>query len=115
MLTDKTEEKGDLIFCLSFNYLFCSCLWWVFLAACRLSLAATSRGYSLVAVHRLLTALAPLVEEHRLWGPWASGIVAPGLGAPWHVESSQTRGQNYVPCIGRQIPIDYTTREVLIF
>ena len=30
------------------------------------SLVVTSRGYSVVAVHRLLIALASLVEEHRL-------------------------------------------------
>ena len=36
-----------------------------------------------------------------------------GLVAPWHVESSQTRGRTYVPCIGRQILNHWTTREVL--
>ena len=39
---------------------------WVFLAACRLSLAAAGRGYSLVGIHGLITAVAPLVAEHRL-------------------------------------------------
>ena len=40
-----------------------------------------------------------------------------GLVAPPHVESSQTRDQTHVPCIGRWIPIHCTTRKVwsLIF
>ena len=35
-------------------------------AVCRLSLAARSRGYSLVEVCRLLTAVVSLVVEHGL-------------------------------------------------
>ena len=35
-----------------------------------------------------------------------------GLVALWHMESSQTRGQTCVPCIGRQILIHCTTRDV---
>ena len=42
------------------------CLPWVFAAAHRFSLAAGSRGYSLVVVHELLIAVASLVTEHRL-------------------------------------------------
>ena len=38
-----------------------------------------SRGWSLAAVHGLLTAVASLVEELRLQGTWASGLAAPGL------------------------------------
>ena len=38
----------------------------VFIAACRLSLVVASGGYSLVAVHRLLIAVASLVAENRL-------------------------------------------------
>ena len=41
-----------------------------------------------------------------------SVAVVHGLAPPWHVESSQTRDQTRVPCIGRQIPIHCTTREV---
>ena len=41
-------------------------LLWVFVAACLHSLGAVSGGYSLVAVCRLLTAVASLVAEHRL-------------------------------------------------
>ena len=43
--------------------------------------------------------------------PWRTGLVAPG-----HVESSQTRDRSWklCPCIGGQILIHCTTREVLI-
>ena len=41
-------------------------LHWVFVAVCRLSLIATSGGYSLVAGHGLLIAVASLVAEHGL-------------------------------------------------
>ena len=38
-----------------------------------------------------------------------------GLVALWHVESSQTKDQTHVTCIGIQILIHCTTREVLNF
>ena len=41
-------------------------LCWVFFAASRLSLVVGSGGYSLVALHRLLIAVASLIVEHRL-------------------------------------------------
>ena len=41
-------------------------LCWIFVAACRLFLIAESRDYCLVAVHRLLIAVASLVVELRL-------------------------------------------------
>ena len=43
--------------------------------------------------------------------PWRTGLVAPG-----HMESSQTRDRSWklCPCIGGQILIHCTTREVLI-
>ena len=37
-----------------------------------------------------------------------------GLGAPRHVESSQTRDRTSVPCIARQILKNYTTREAQV-
>jgi len=37
-----------------------------FVAACRLSLVTASGGYSLVAMHGLLIAVASLVAEHGL-------------------------------------------------
>ena len=36
-----------------------------------------------------------------------------GLVVLWHVESSWTKDQTCVPCIGRRIPIHYTTGEIL--
>ena len=41
-------------------------LCWVFVAASRLSLLATSGGYSLVAMYGLLIAVASLVVDYRL-------------------------------------------------
>ena len=58
-------------------------LWlrWVLAAARRLSFVAASGGCSLVAVRGLLTAMAPLAEEHRLLGTQASGVAAHGLSS----------------------------------
>ena len=39
------------------------------------SLVAASGGYSLGVMHRLLIAMASLVTEHGLQGPWASVVV----------------------------------------
>ena len=44
----------------------------------------------------------------------ASVAVCPGIVALWHVESSRSRNQTGVPCIGRQILNHWTTREVLL-
>ena len=41
-------------------------LYWVSIAAHRLSLVVEREGYSFVAVHGLLTALSSLVAEHGL-------------------------------------------------
>ena len=43
------------------------------------SLVVASRGYSLVAVHRLLTTVASLVEERGLEGTRASVVEAHGF------------------------------------
>ena len=53
-------------------------LWlhWVFFAACGLSLAAVSRGLLFIVVLGLLTVVASLVVEHRLWGEGASVAAA---------------------------------------
>ena len=47
-------------------------LYWNFLAVRGLSLLAMSRGYALVAMRKLLIAMASLVAEHRLQGTWTS-------------------------------------------
>ena len=53
------------------NYLFIFWLHWVFVVARAFSLVATSEGYFLVVVCRLLTAVAALVMEHRISGAQA--------------------------------------------
>ena len=59
----------------------------------------------------LLTAVASLVSEHRLWsvGPslWRMDLVAPR-----HVASSQIRDRTRVPCVVRVIRNHWTSREV---
>ena len=45
---------------------------------------------------------------------WAQQLWCQGLVALQHVESSWTRDQTCVPCIGRRIPIHCTTGEVLM-
>lgn len=56
---------------------------WVFIAALKLSLVEATKGYVLVVMHRLLTAVSALVAEHRLQDAWASVVSAPGL---WSTE-----------------------------
>ena len=77
------------------------------------SLVAASGDCCLAVVRGLLIMVASLVE-HRLWGLWASVVVAPRLWrtgsglavrclvAPPHVGFSWTRGWTCVSCIGRQ-------------
>ena len=85
-------------------------LCWVFVAARGLSLVSESRGYSLAVVCGLLTAVSSLVAGQAS-GVCNSAVVAKGLADPRFVRSSQTRDQTGVPCIGRQIPNYWTTRE----
>ena len=104
---------------------------WLFLAVLGLCcctgfpLVAASGGHSLVALCRLLLAVASFVAEHRLQGVqtsimWLLGsrarteqLQCTGLVAPQHVGSSQIRDQTHVTCIGRQILNHWMTREVL--
>ena len=89
-------------------------LCWVFTAECRLSLAAVSGGYSLVAVCGLLIAAASLVAEHRLQGIEASVVVVPGLSCPEACGIFLDQGSNWCPQYqtGRRILNHLTTREV---
>ena len=52
-----------------------------------------------------------LVVAHGFQSTWAQQLWYPGLAAPQHVGSSQTRDQTHVSCIGRRILIHCTTRE----
>ena len=64
------RSKISSVFC-EYCFLKVIYLWlcWVFAAALGLSLAAVSRGYS-------------LLEKHELWSMQASGVVAHRLGCP---------------------------------
>ena len=70
-----------------YNLLRLSSLYFSFLAllalCCRMgfSVVAVSRGYSLVAMCRLLIVLAFLVAKHRVQVTWASGVIARGLSS----------------------------------
>ena len=82
------------------------------------SLVSRSGGSSPLAVRGFLIAVTSLTAEHglqvcgfqQLWHI-GSVVVAHGLVAPRHVGSSQTRDRTGVPCIARQIPNHWTTRE----
>ena len=106
-----------------FSVFFSFCLHWVFVAACRLPLAAVNGGCSWL-----------LCSGFSLWcllpsGAWALGAQpsavvtrglwvqaqqwwCTGLAAPQHVESSWTRDQAYVPCTDRRILTHCATKEV---
>ena len=70
---------------------------------CRLSLVAETGGDSLVAVHRVLTAVAPLVVEYR---PWVHGFSCPAACGIFQDQRSNQRS-----CIARQMLSPWTTRE----
>ena len=69
----------SFLFCFSlfkfifFTYLFIYSLYWVFIAACRLSPVAASRGYPLVAVCVLLLMMLPCSGDTGRWTPQVVG------------------------------------------
>ena len=72
-------------------------------------------GLSLVAVCRLLIGWGSCGARalgFSSCSTWAQYLWYLGLIALQHVDSSQTRDQTRVPCIGRQVLIHWTTREV---
>ena len=69
-------------------------------------------GLSLVVACWLLVMVASLVVDCGLYGTQAQKLWPMALVTPQHVESSQTRDQTGVPCIGRWILNHWTTREV---
>ena len=84
-----------------FIYLFMAalglcCCTWAF-SSCR------EQGLLLVALRRLLIAVASLVAEHGLQARGLQQLWHTGLVALWHVGSSWTKDRTRVPCIGRQI------------
>ena len=85
---------------ISFFFFFWLC--WFGFAAC---------GLSLVAVYRLLTAVATLVAEHKLLST-GSVLALLRLVVPRHMVSLQTRDQTCVQRIGRWMFYHWTIREV---
>ena len=87
----------------------------------RAFLSCGEQGFLLIAVHRLFTVVASLVSEHRhmsfssckVWAPERPVFLPLAFIAPQLMESSQTRGQTCVPCIGKWILTYCTNREVL--
>ena len=82
------------------------------------ALVATSRGYSLVAVCRLLLVESSLVTDRGLWAqrPQYLRFLAPehrltGMVAPRQVGPPRIRGHTCVSCAGRQILYPWTTKE----
>ena len=82
-------------------------------------------GFSLVVVSRglLCSGFFRGAQAPGMWGlqqlrlpssRCAGSVGAQEFSVPRHVESSQTRDQTPVPCIGRQILSHWTTREVLL-
>ena len=67
-----------------------------------------------IAMCGLLVAMASLVANHGLQVCWLQKLYlqCPGLVAPWHVGTSQTRDRTHVLCIGRRTFNHWTTREV---
>ena len=65
------------------------------LLCARLSVAAVSWGHSLVAVHRLLIAVASLAVEHRPWGAQALGST--GFSLQWLPLSWSTGPREHRP------------------
>ena len=74
------------------------------LSCCGVQALGTSAS---VAVTHRLSSGGLKVREHGL-----SSCDARALDAPRHLESSQTRDQTHAPCIGRQILIHCTIKEV---
>ena len=63
MLIDRQSKVPEVLVCV---YLVSFWLYWVSVAVCRLSLVVTRKGYPLIAVCRLLVAMASLIAEHWL-------------------------------------------------
>ena len=81
-----------------FIYLFLAALG---LHCCTQAFSSCGERRLLVAVRRLLLAVASLVAEHELQARGLQQLWHTGLVAPQHVGSSWTRDRNCVPCIGR--------------
>ena len=119
-------EVHGFVFIYLFFWLYC-----VFIAVQTFLLLVVSRGYSLVAMCRLLIVVASLTVEPKLWacrlqqlhhmgsvvrfpGALEHSLSGCGLVALRHVGSSGTRNQTCVSCMSRQILYHWTTMEALV-
>ena len=73
--------------------------------------SCSEQGLPFVAVSGLLVIVTSLVK-HRLQVCRLHLLWHMGLAAPRHGGSSQTRDRTHVPYMGRQIPNQWTTKEV---
>ena len=108
-------SESSTVFCIIsrlFFFFFNFWLCWVFVSVRGLSLVEVSRGHSSVQCTGLSLS-RPLLLRSTGSRRAGSVVVAhgPGLAAPRHVGSSQTRARPRVPCIGRQILNHCATRE----
>ena len=113
------------LFCFLKFYFIYFWLCWVFVAACRLSVVAASKGYSSLSYvglslwwFLLLQSTSSRHEGLSSCGLWAlecrlSRCGIRGLVALWHVGSSWTRDLTSVPCIGRWILNHWITRVII--
>ena len=65
-----------------------------------------------IAVRQLFIVVVSLVEEHKPSSSQASVVVAHGLNCSKACGIFWNQEQTHVPCIGRQILVHGTTREV---
>lgn len=85
------------------------------------SVDVVSGGYAPGVLHGLLIAAASLVGKHRFQVDNFSSCVSRALAqrlsrcvvliVPWHVGSSQTKGETHIYCIGKRILHHWSTWE----
>ena len=86
-------------------------LCWVSLGACFLLVAlCLGMGFLLRCIG--FSFQRAILSQSRVSRHMGSVVVLQRLSCPSHVESSQTRGQNNAPCIGRRVLNHQNTREV---
>ena len=79
-------------------------------SSCGKQMLLSSCVYVGFSLQWLLLLWSMVSRAHRLQHLWYISLLAPR-----YVESSWTRNWTHVPCIGRQIPINCSTRESHLF
>ena len=92
------------------TWAFSSCREWGLLSSVALGLLIVvvslaehrllAHAVSVLKLQGLISCSLQALEQCRLWEFWCVDLVT-----LWHVESSQTRNQTQVPCVGRQMLI----------